>query len=293
MGLSSSDVTAGTRATAAQYNNLRADVAAGKFYDNSGAGTNYAKIIHDGTNGILNVNGTDVAQMTTALITALKALKVTDGSVGTPGIHFTGDVDTGLGLISSKLALIFGGAVRADNNGTTWDFQGQALTTTSTIAANSGLKPKTSGTGSDAITHYEQSGSFTPALAYDTPAASAFTYNTQVGRFTRSGNVVHFNLRIILSAYGLGGASGSLNITGLPYTSANVSGSHFTFPVFYSNVDIPTGGLSAVGRMINNTTSIQIFSNLATGANLVWDPASLPFALSASSVIQLAGHYLV
>jgi hypothetical protein len=147
--------------------------------------------------------------------------------------------------------------------------------------------------GNTALTHYEQSGTWTPTLAYDTPGTSSFTYGTQVGRFSRIGNIVHFNCRIILTNYSLGTGTGNLNITGLPYASANVANSYFTFPVFYSNVTIPTNGLSAVGRLINNASSIQIFSNLATGVNLVWDPASAGFALSTTSVIQLSGHYLV
>lgn len=61
-------------------------------------------------------------------------------------------------------------------------------------------------------------GTFTPAITFDTPGNLAVTYSTQIGRYTKIGRVVFYDITIITSAFTHTTASGNLRITGLPFT---------------------------------------------------------------------------
>lgn len=69
-------------------------------------------------------------------------------------------------------------------------------------------------------------GTFTPVLAFG-GASVGITYGTQTGVYTRIGNIVHFQIRIILTSKG--SSTGNATITGLPVTiNASYSGSAST-----------------------------------------------------------------
>lgn len=65
-------------------------------------------------------------------------------------------------------------------------------------------------------------GTFTPAITFG-GAAVGVTYGTQLGFYSRVGDRVFFNLRIVLTSKG--SSTGALAITGLPVTS-NASGTN-------------------------------------------------------------------
>lgn len=79
------------------------------------------------------------------------------------------------------------------------------------------------GMTSELLNWYEE-GAWTPVLTFGTPGDLAVTYSTQVGRYTRIGRQVTVIACVATSAFTHTTASGNLNITGLPFTSANVTG---------------------------------------------------------------------
>jgi hypothetical protein len=71
----------------------------------------------------------------------------------------------------------------------------------------------------DSITYAEST--WTPTLTFATPGDLSVSYAARVGQVTKIGRKVFANLYLVTSAFTHTTASGSCNITGLPYTSAN------------------------------------------------------------------------
>jgi hypothetical protein len=69
----------------------------------------------------------------------------------------------------------------------------------------------------DSITYAE--GNWTPVLTFATPGDLSVTYSAQLGSYTKIGRLVHLTCDLATSAFTHTTASGSLNITGSPYTS--------------------------------------------------------------------------
>lgn len=75
-----------------------------------------------------------------------------------------------------------------------------------------------SGTSSSELFDDYEEGTWSPALSYDTAGTSSFTYAIQQGYYTKVGRSVTAQFKVQLTNFSKGTASGSLNITGLPYT---------------------------------------------------------------------------
>ena len=143
------------------------------------------------------------------------------------------------------------------------------------------------GMTSQLMNWYEE-GTFTPTIGGDS-VAGVQTYNTQVGFYTRIGNRVEFNLRIVLSAKDAATA-GNLIVGGLPFTSNNtVSNFHavavgnagfFTLTALYTQLE------AHIERGLNYAYLGQIGSGLAYS----YLQAS---AFAANSRINLSGHYMI
>lgn len=71
--------------------------------------------------------------------------------------------------------------------------------------------------GGTNLTVYEE-GTWTPAIRFGS-ASTGITYSTQVGTYTRVGNIVTAKCRIILTSKGT--SVGSLDMTGLPYAASS------------------------------------------------------------------------
>jgi hypothetical protein len=257
-----------------------------------------------GQSVLAKVDGTTVLTIAAALITAAQAIKAANGSVGTPGVHFAGDVDTGLGLISSKLAMIFGGAAVMDFDGTTIDGKAQNFTTTGKYTSNdgtnpsifkSGIKPKDSGTGSDTINHFESLGTWVPALSYATPGTSSWTYNASFtnGYYEKIGKWVSATAIITWTAYSLGTGSGLLYMS-LPYAAANVAnetpvGNYSILDA--STITVPTGCAFAAPQVIANSTNAFFAGWSTAGAVLNFDTANAGFALDGTGQMVVTIKY--
>ena len=85
------------------------------------------------------------------------------------------------------------------------------------VASGQGIDfSATPGTGtSELLADYEE-GTWTPSLS---ASGATFAYDAQLGRYTRTGNVVVVQGRIALNS--ASGGSGTVTLTGLPFTSAS------------------------------------------------------------------------
>ena len=100
----------------------------------------------------------------------------------------------------------------------------------------------------NALDDYEE-GTFTPTLGAHT-SNGTHSYTTQVGNYTKVGNVVHIWLKLVINTLNTSGAiSGNLEISGLPYTSANTTGQAYmgTFLPVGLDMDSGTGPVVMMG----------------------------------------------
>jgi hypothetical protein len=99
---------------------------------------------------------------------------------------------------------------------------------TNLYAAGDPFVPATSVTAGSAWT------SFTPTLRFG-GGSTGITYTTQLGRYTRVGNLVAFNIVLILTSKG--SSTGSATIAGLPVSA---SGTANGFQVGYVRINFGT-----------------------------------------------------
>ena len=72
------------------------------------------------------------------------------------------------------------------------------------------------GTGDTVV--LQTSGTFTPVLTFTTPGNLTVVYAAQAGSYVRHGNLVTINFTAITSTFTHTTASGTLQLTGLPFT---------------------------------------------------------------------------
>ena len=131
---------------------------------------------------------------------------------------------------------------------------------------------------------YYLEGTFTPT-AIGTTAAGTGTYGYNVGRYTRIGNRVFFELSIFWSAHT---GTGNVRLTGLPFTSNSATVPLSAVALYYSSLAM-TSGRVAVGHVMNNSTNIELLQADLTGV-----AASTGIPLENGNVIIFAsGSYAV
>jgi hypothetical protein len=170
------------------------------------------------------------------------------------------------------------------------DPSGRLLVGTSSGNANGGILQLTSGitfpatavAASDVNTldDYEE-GTFTATVQGSTTSGTA-TYATQTAQYTKIGNRVLFNLRIIYTG---GTGTGNLRVGGLPFTSSSAMAGAVT-NVIAENIT-GTALYVFVGSVGVNTTYVGI-DQLPTGGG-----AAIATAYDAAGDISIAGQYFV
>ncbi len=133
-------------------------------------------------------------------------------------------------------------------------------------------------------------GTWVPTVTGASVAPTSVTYSNQVGEWARVGNVVFFTCRVILSAITIGSASGSLNITGLPFTSVNTTANTPVFTCSFSNLTLAGSTMDLVGRVGQNGTVITLVANLSTGGN---NAILAVTGLQNTSDINVSGFYFI
>ena len=151
-----------------------------------------------------------------------------------------------------------------------WASSAKIATVTSTgIAMENGKGidfSATSGTGTSELFDDYEEGTWTPALSYDTAGTSSFTYAIQQGYYTKVGRLITVHFKVQLTNFSKGTASGSLNITGLPYTPVGSEALPVGSIVLY---DAPFSNTPVIVA-IYGTTNLRLLqiSNNAAWANI-------------------------
>ena len=127
---------------------------------------------------------------------------------------------------------------------------------------------------------YEE-GTFTPAVQGSTTAGTA-TYSTQTGQYTKIGNRVIFNLRIIYTG---GTGTGNLRVGGLPFTSNNNMAGAAT-SIIAEN--IAGTALYVFTALVGANTTYVGVDQIPTGGG-----GAIATAYDVAGDIQIAGHYFV
>jgi hypothetical protein len=110
-----------------------------------------------------------------------------------------------------------------------------------------------------AVTYEE--GTWTPALKFG-GASTGLTYSTQTGTYTRVGNVVTIEGRLVLSAKG--SSTGSATITGCPFTAANN-------PSGLVDAAAALAGLTGAPYAVISTTTLNLVQTAAAARTLLDD----------------------
>ncbi len=167
----------------------------------------------------------------------------------------------------SSLAVATTGTVLAGSTGADPAFTATPSLTSITLGAGSALSTYVTG-------------SFTPILQFG-GGTTGITYTTQIGEYTQIGNVVFYQLYILLS--NKGSSTGNATIVGLPVTSAN-NGQYPPAPVqYFAASSLPAN----TGCYVNaNSTTIILYSTVAGTAS---NPTNSNFGNTTS--VQIAGMY--
>ena len=164
---------------------------------------------------------------------------------------------------------------------------GNLVPSTAAKGINFTANTPAAGMTSQLLNWYEE-GTFTPVIAGATTAGTQ-TYSVQVGRYTRIGNRVFYNCRVVMTAKDAA-TSGSIYVGGLPFTS-NATASTFA-PGAVSNagnIDLTAGYTQISAEVQNNGTFIylgQIGDNVAF--SLLTDTA-----LTNTTRISVSGNYMI
>lgn len=179
-------------------------------------------------------------------------------------------------------------ALLASGTTTTGTFQniasvatGQVLVSagTSTIPAWSAAPTVTSitfGAGS-ALSSYVSSGTFTPVLSFG-GGTTGITYSSQAGHYTRIGNIIAFDMTIVLT--NKGSSTGTMAIAGLPFSAANATACAMS-----------TSVMTFTGLLFARVTSSSIFVDAvaSTGARALLDNTNF----ANTTLLQTSGIYLL
>tara|TARA_R100000664_G_scaffold7951_1_gene13305 strand:+ start:3690 stop:4412 length:723 start_codon:yes stop_codon:yes gene_type:complete len=173
---------------------------------------------------------------------AADTVGVVDGGTGLAAVGnnqlLTGHSSSTTGALTSQSNLTFDG-----NHLTLGD--GDLVIGTAGHGIDFSATSDGAGTDSSELLDDYEEGTFTPLLGAHS-SNGTHSYTTQVGRYTKIGNVVHIWLNLEINTLNTSGTiSGNLEIRGLPYTSDNVSGQ------MYMGTFLPSGlVVSGVGPVV-------------------------------------------
>jgi len=165
------------------------------------------------------------------------------------------------------------------------------LKTFSTISVGN-VNPSTSGAGitfpatqnsstdANTLDDYEE-GTWTPTVEGSTTAGTA-TYSVQVGKYTKIGNRVFFNLSVIWTS---GTGTGNLKITGLPFTSINATDNIHILSAYSTGLTL-TSNYTFNPTILPNSSFISGLQN-AIGPTT----AEANVAYDAAATIFISGQY--
>lgn len=213
-----------------------------------------------------------------------------DGNLKTGGSSGTGDVVGPASATANSLArfdgttgkLLKDGAVIGTDvaslaaNTFTDQQTIQALLSLDHASAGQIKFPATQNASSNANTldDYEE-GTFTPVLTFATPGNLSISYTTQLGSYTKIGRLVTATFNIVSSSFTHTTASGAVLITGMPFTSINVSGQQHVGTMLVGGIT-KAGWTQFLPKIITNTSQLEIVSNTSGSASSNVVAADMP-----------------
>lgn len=134
--------------------------------------------------------------------------------------------------------------------------------------------------GGSTLSTYTARTAWTPAITFVTPGDLSVAYTTQVGFYVRVGDMVSLGF-VIVAALTYTTASGSVNITGIPFASNSTANNYAEGSCRLGTVAFPTGTTSASLEIIPNSSVIVINGSGASTAATQFSVTQ--FVSSASS----------
>jgi hypothetical protein len=155
------------------------------------------------------------------------------------------------------------------------DFSAQTQSTSTTVA--------------EVLDHYE-TGTFTPALKNGV-SGNTMSHATQFGHYTRIGNRVYINLRVIVNGNG-DATDAAMAIFGLPFTCDSTANSETGMICGYSaGLNLGAAGYSLNGITDANSTAKfwlkQWSATTGNGANVTRDELSTDATLNFSGMYEV------
>lgn len=138
---------------------------------------------------------------------------------------------------------------------------------------------------------FGESGTFTPTLTCATPGNLSVTYggaSNQVGRYTRIGNMVFYQIFVGTTAFTHTTASGDLRITGLPFTVGNYTQNYGTGAMAVNGLT-KAGYTNFAGYTVLNTTTLSIIASGSGVANAIVQITDLP--TGGTPAFRVSGFY--
>ena len=248
-----------------------------RYLANTGTSNNPAWSQIDLTNGVTGVlpvasGGTNASS---ASITAFNNITgyTASGATGT----------TSTNLVFSTSPSITTPALVGDSTMST----GNLIQGTAAKGINFTANTPAAGMTSQLLNWYEE-GTFTPTIGGDSVAGTQ-TYIVQVGRYTRIGNRVNFNLRIVLSAKDAATA-GNLIIGGLPFASNSTAHTFNSFAIGNAGLFTLSVLYTQLEAHIEPNLSYFYLGQIGSGQAYSYLQAS---AFAATSRIVVTGTYLI
>ena len=127
------------------------------------------------------------------------------------------------------------------------------------------------------------SGSWTPVITFTTPGNQSIAYSVQIGNYIKEGNKVTLQCSITTSTFTHSTASGSLALTGLPFTPKTQTSISFPAAVEWSGIT-KSGYTSVIARAVSGSTTVQFIGSgsgqPAAALDTTWLPTGGTVALN-------------
>lgn len=253
-----------------------------------------------GTEELPLVQSSTTKKVTVANLTAGRAVSVASltatGNIGGANINVADTNWLGWGNYATRFTGAGGGPLNVITNSITagtWDASqnytayGNLIQGTAAKGVNFTANTPAAGMTSQLLNWYEE-GTFTPTIGGDSVAGTQ-TYSVQFGRYTRIGNRVYFNLRIVLTAKDAATA-GNLIIGGLPFASNATAHNFHSLAVGNVGLITLTAGYTQIEAHIEPNFTYMYLGQLGSGVAYSYLQAA---AFAATTRIAVSGHYMV